>query len=272
VPVESVRVEQGDTSKAVFGLGTFGSRSAVIATGSIAGAAREVRAKILAVAGHLLETAPDDLELKDGIVSVRGAPAQAMPIGAVAGAIYFGGPAVRPPDLVEPTLSATRHYDPPETYSNGTVVSVVEVDIETGLVRIDRIATVEDCGTVVNPLIVDGQVAGAIAQGVGIALLEELHYDEDGQLQTSTLMDYLYPSATEIPPIEIGHLETPSPFTEHGVKGMGEGGTIAAPAAVVCAVADALRPLGVKIDRAPVGPDYLVSLLAESSASDPTRS
>jgi carbon-monoxide dehydrogenase large subunit len=184
-----------------------------------------------------------------------------MPIGAVAAAIYYGGPAVRPPDL-EPTLSATRHYDPPETYSNGTILAVVEVDVETGIVAIEQISVVEDCGTIVNPLIVDGQVTGAVAQGIGLALLEEVHYDEDGQLLTSTLMDYLYPSAAEVPPIEIGHLETPSPFTERGVKGMGEGGTIAAPAAVVAAVADALSPFGAKIDRSPVGPDYVLSLLA----------
>ncbi len=271
VPVESVRLEQGDTNTAVFGLGTFASRSMVIATGSIARAAREVRAKLLAVAGHLLETAPEDLELRDGLVTVRGAPAQSMPIGAVAAAIYYGGPAARPPDL-EPTLSVTRHYDPPETYSNGTVVAVVEVDVETGIVEVVRIAAIEDCGTVVNPLIVDGQVAGAIAQGIGLALLEELHYDEDGQLLSSTLMDYLYPSAADVPAMEIGHLETPSPLTERGVKGMGEGGTIAAPAAVVAAVADALTPFGVKIDRAPVSPDYLISLLAGTSSPDPSRS
>ena len=268
VSVESVRIEQGDTSKAVFGLGTFGSRSAVIASGSIAWAARDVRAKILAVAGHLLEAAPEDLELRDGFVTVRGAPATSMPIGAVAAAIYYGGPAVRPPDL-EPTLTATRHYDPPETYSNGTIVAVVEVDAETGIVEIERVSVVEDCGTVVNPLIVDGQVTGAVAHGIGLALLEELHYDEEGQLLTSSLMDYLYPSATEVPSVEIGHLETPSPFTEHGVKGMGEGGTIAAPAAVVCAVADALSPFRVRIDRSPVGPDYILSLLENARTPKP---
>jgi len=266
VPVESVRIEQGDTAGGVFGLGTFASRSAVIAAGSIAAASREVREKLLAVAGHQLEIAPEDLVLRDGLVTVRGSPSHSMPIGAVAHAVYFGGPAARPRELVEPTLSATRHHDPPETYSNGTMVAVVEVDIETGIVEIVRMAVVEDCGTVINPLIVDGQAAGAVAQGIGMALLEELHYDEHGQLLSGSLMDYLYPSATDVPAIEIDHLETPSPVTAHGVKGMSNGGTIAAPSAIAAAVADALTPLGVKIDRAPITPDYLISLLGEGSA------
>ena len=155
-------------------------------------------------------------------------------------------------------MTATRSYDPPETYANGTIVAIVEVDVATGFVDLQRVVAVEDCGIMINPMIVEGQVAGAIAQGIGAALYEECVYDDDGQARSTTLMDYLYPSTTEVPMIEMVHIETPSPVTEGGIKGVGEGGTIAAPAAIACAVADALAPFGIQIDRTPITPAYLL--------------
>ena len=154
---------------------------------------------------------------------------------------YFGAfvGGTRPPGI-DPALTSTRSYDPPETYANGCAAAVVEVDVETGVVTVEQLAIVDDCGVVLNPLVVDGQLAGAVAQGVGGALYEELVYDEDGNFLAGTLLDYLYPTTLEIPAIEVGHIETPSPVTEGGVKGCGEGGTICEPAAVVNAVADAL--------------------------------
>jgi carbon-monoxide dehydrogenase large subunit len=144
---------------------------------------------------------------------------------------------------------------------------VVEVDSETGVVEIERMVAVEDCGTMVNPLIVEGQLAGAVAQGIGCVLYEGLRYDEDGQFLAGTLVDFLYPTTTEVPRIEIDHLETPSPLTEGGFKGMGEGGLIGAPAAIVNAIADALEPIGVTIDRTPLRPADVLALIDAGTAA-----
>ncbi|MHA6795702.1 xanthine dehydrogenase family protein molybdopterin-binding subunit [Pseudonocardia bannensis] len=264
VRIENVRVVDGDTSKAVWGAGTYASRSAVVAGGSILYAATEVRNKLLALAGSLLEASPDDIELYDGQASIKGVPEKSLPIAQLAGVGYFGG-ALRP-EGQEPTLSATRYYDPPQTYSNGVVVAIVEVDAETGRVDLQRVVAVEDCGTMLNPLIVEGQVHGAVAQGIGAALYESLEYDESGQLLSGTLMDFLYPSSTEVPTIEVSHIVTPSPVTEGGMKGMAEGGTIAAPAAVINAIADALTPFGAVIRHAPVRPADVLALIEAGRA------
>jgi carbon-monoxide dehydrogenase large subunit len=161
-------------------------------------------------------------------------------------------------------LTSTRSYDPPETYANGCVAAVVEVDAETGSVTVEKVVIVDDCGTILNPMVVDGQLIGAAAQGVGGALYEELRYDEDGNFLAGNLLDYLYPSTLEIPPIEVGHLQTPSPVTDGGVKGCGEGGTIATPAAVVNAVVDALSPFAVSVERTPLDPSHVLSLIREA--------
>ena len=259
VRIENVRVVDGDTSKAVWGAGTYASRSAVVAGGAIRYAAGDVREKLLNLAANVLEASPDDIELYDGNASVKGVPDRAIPIAQLAGLGYFGG-ALRPSDQ-EPTLSSTRYYDPPQTYSNGVVVAIVEVDAKTGIVDLQRLVAVEDCGTMLNPMIVEGQVHGAVAQGVGAALYESLEYDENGQLLTGTLADFLYPSATELPTIEVAHLITPSPVTEGGMKGMSEGGTIAAPAAVLNAVSDALKPFGAKIHHSPIKPADVLAMI-----------
>jgi carbon-monoxide dehydrogenase large subunit len=264
VRLENVRVVDGDTSKAVWGAGTYASRSAVVAGGSIIYAAGEVRQKLLNIAAHLLEASPDDIELYDGQASIKGVPEKSLPIAQLAGVGYFGG-GLRPAGQ-EPTLSSTRYYDPPQTYSNGVVVAIVEVDAGTGQVDLQRVVAVEDCGTMLNPLIVEGQVHGAVAQGIGAALYESLEYDTSGQLLSGTLMDFLYPSSTEVPHIEVSHIVTPSPVTEGGMKGMAEGGTIAAPAAVINAITDALTPFGAEIHHSPVRPADVLALIEAGRA------
>ena len=266
VRLESVRVVQGDTAGVAYSHGTYGSRSAVIGGGAILRAAGEVRDKLLKVAAHALEVSEEDIDLYDGRATVRGAPARSLSVAELTAKAYFG--VDRPPDL-EPALTSTRSYDPPQTFSNACIVAVVEVDVGTGLVDVQRMAIVEDCGTIMNPMVVEGQIAGAIAQAIGAALYEELPYDEDGQLLAASLMDYLYPSTMEVPPMAMAHIETPSPVTEGGFKGMGEGGLVGGPAAVVNAVADALSPLGVTIEETPLTPSRVLGLIeaARSRAS-----
>jgi carbon-monoxide dehydrogenase large subunit len=254
---EDVRVVQGDTATTAYSTGSWGSRTAVIAGGSVLRATADVRRKLLQIAASELEASEDDLELEDATVAVRGSPNRSLTVAEVAAAAY----SARAPEGVDPSLTATRSYDPPATYSNACIACVVEVDAETGRVTIERIVAVEDCGTVLNPLLVDGQVAGAVAQGVGAVLYEGLPYGEDGQFLAGSLSEFLYPTAPELPDIEVDHLVTPSPVTEGGIKGMGEGGLIGAPAAIVNAIADALSPFGVSIDRTPLRPcDILAAI------------
>lgn len=263
VRLENVRVNYGTTEGSVYGMGTYASRSAVIGTGAIRLAAEDIKEKLLIMAGQLLEASPDDVELYDGQARLKGAPVKSIPIGELAGFSYFGGRA-RPEAVEEYSLASTRSYDPPETYSNGCCGVIAEVDTETGEIKLLRVVAVEDCGLMLNPTIVEGQISGAIVQGIGAALLEEAAYDDDAQFQAGSLMDYLYPTATEVPDLEIVHLETPSPVTAEGVKGMGEAGTIASPAAVVNAVADALEPFGIQIEKSPLTPSYILDLLREA--------
>jgi aerobic carbon-monoxide dehydrogenase large subunit len=261
VTPEEVRVLDGDTARTPFGMGTFGSRSGVFIAGTVSRAGRVVRDKLLRVAEVLLEAAHEDLELVDGTVGVRGVPARRIPLAAVAGAAHFA-PHVRA-ELGDPTLSATAFFDPPRpTHSNGTVAAIVEVDPDTGGVVIERIVAVEDCGTMVNPMIVEGQIRGGVAQGVGLALLERYVYDEAGQPQTTTLAEYLLPRSTDLPPIEIAHLETPSENGTAGIKGMAEGPASATPAAVVCAVLDAIAPHGNSIEALPLRPETIAAALS----------
>ena len=258
VRLEDVRVRQGDTASAVYGVGTYASRSSVLGAGTIMRAGADVRAKLVRIAAHELEADPADIELYDGRAHVRGSPDKTIDVTQLAQLAYFGH-TNRPADLEEPALTSTRSYDPPESYNNSTFGAIVEVDIETGIIDLQRFAAVEDCGTMLNPNVVEGQVAGGAAQGIGMALYEEVCYDEEGQLQTGSLVEFLYPSMMEVPDIEAEHIETPSPVTAAGVKGLGEGGLLTTPAAVVNAAADALAPLGVALDRLPLNPDYVLS-------------
>jgi carbon-monoxide dehydrogenase large subunit len=266
VPLEHVRVIHGDTALSPYGTGTYASRSAVLAGGAGILAAQTVREKAGRIAAHLLEADPADLVMSDGRVSVRGAPDRAVTLREIARAAYSG--TRRLPAGMEPGLEATRFYDPYfGTASSATHAAVVEVDRGTYEIGILRYVVAEDCGRIINPLIVEGQVHGGVAQGIGAALLEEVVYDSGGQLLTGTLMDYLVPSAAEVPGIEVQHLETPSPTTLGGFRGMGEGGTIGAPAAIANAVADALSPLGVEVNELPITPDRFLRLLRKAGGA-----
>ncbi|MDP8926311.1 MAG: xanthine dehydrogenase family protein molybdopterin-binding subunit [Actinomycetota bacterium] len=259
---EKILVRQGDTEATPYGWGTFASRSAVIGGGATKKAGTLLAERIKEVASHLLEADPRDLTLEDGKVSVSGSPDRHVEVAEVARAAHLE--AQRLPEGAAGTLEANASFDPPGTFSNATHGAIVEIDPETGDVRIDRYMVAEDCGVMINPMIVEGQVRGGVTQGIAAALYEQLVYDDEGQLVTSSLMDYLVPTATEIPNIEILHLETPCEYTETGAKGMGEGGTMGAPAAVASAVADALAHLDIEIDRLPITPDYLRAAIKES--------
>jgi aerobic carbon-monoxide dehydrogenase large subunit len=231
VAPEDVTVVGGDTAGIERGWGTVASRSAVVAGSAVAAAAAAVRERALEIAGDLLEAAPADLQVQGNRVVVAGAPERGLELGEVARAAEAAGAPV----------AATEYFEPPTvTWANGAHAAVVEVDPDTGEVRVLRYAVVHDCGRVINPVIVDGQVRGGVAQGLGGALYEELTYDDDGQLTSGTLADYLVPTAGEVPRIDLEHLETPSPLNPLGLKGVGEGGAIPVPAAIANAVEHAL--------------------------------
>ncbi len=263
-PLAHVRVRAGDThATPISTAGTRASRTAVVIGGALSLAAAELRTKLDAIAALLLEAAPGDVVAADGRFTVAGAPEPAVTLRQVAEAAHFD-PRLRE-RLPDPALTVTRFHDPKATYSNGCVVAVAEVDPELGEVTLRRLVAVEDCGTVINPTIVAGQVSGALAQGVGGALLEAMRYDDDGRLTTADLRTYKVPKATDLPPIAIGHEHSPSPFTVDGVKGMGESGVIAAPAAVANAVADAVAHLGVEIDRLPIDTGRIAAAATKGS-------
>ncbi len=239
--------------------GTRASRVAVVIGGAVLLAAEELRERLLAIAGFLLEADPADLELVEGGVALRDAPSRRVSLRELAEAAHYRRDlrAVVP----EPDLTASAFHDPRATYSNGCIVCEVEVDVETGAVGVERLVAVEDCGTILNPAIVDGQIRGALAQGLGLALLEHAAYDERGQPLASTFLDYLLPTAAEVPAVEIDHCRSPSPFTPGGIKGMGESGLVASPAAVAAAVADALAPFGARVERLPLSPETVLDMI-----------
>jgi aerobic carbon-monoxide dehydrogenase large subunit len=255
---ELIKVVHGDTDRAPYGWGTFASRSLVIAGGATLIAAQKVRTKLIKMASHLLEAAPGDIVLADGSARVAGTD-KAVPISRLAREAYtqthrFNGE-------IEPGMTETGHYDPPGTFSNACHVAIVDVDIETGHVAVEKFLAAEDAGRIINPMIADGQVHGGIAQGIGNALLEEIIYDDNGGILTASLADYLPPTAHEIPPIELHHIETPSPNSLTKAKGLGEGGAIGAPAAVLNAINDALAPFGIEIDEIPATPQRIRAAL-----------
>src|SRR2546427_11496231 len=220
VPLDWVTVTGGDTAGVPFGVGTFASRSGVTAGNSIVDAARRVRAKVLAAAGALLEAAPPDLEIEDRRVVVRGGPASAVDFARVVQAAL---PTFARPGVVTPDFDATAyHHVPTVTFASAVHVAVVDVDRDTGAVKLVRYVVAHDCGRVINPSIVDGQVHGGVAQGVGGALFEDMAYDAEGQLLAGSLMDYAVPVASDLPAIETVHLEFPSPRNPLGMKGLGE--------------------------------------------------
>src|SRR5881628_2245707 len=261
VPLDWVTIVGGDTAAVPFGVGTFASRSAVTAGSSIADACREVRTKVVRAASVLLEAGPDDIEIDDGRAFVRGAPGSAVDLARV---VQASIPTFARPGVASPDFEATAyHHVPTVTYASAVHVAQVEVDLGTGGVKLLRYVVAHDCGRVINPTIVEGQVHGGVAQGVGGALFEEMVYDETGQLLTGSLMDYAVPKADDLPPIETVHLEFPSPRNPLGVKGLGEGGAISPPAAIANAVEDALAPFGVRIKETPVTAGRIVARLQQ---------
>jgi carbon-monoxide dehydrogenase large subunit len=258
VTPDLIKVIHGDTDRAPYGWGTFASRSLVISGGATLIAARKVRAKLIKIASTMLEAAPGDIVLEDGAARVAGTD-RSVSIAKLAREAYtqthrFNGE-------IEPGLTETGTYDPPGTFSNACHVAVVDVDVETGRVRIEKYLVAEDAGRIINPMIAEGQVHGGIAQGIGNALLEEIIYDESGGILTANLADYMPPTAREMPPVELHHMETPSTQSITKAKGLGEGGTIGAPAAVINAINDALTPFGVAIDEIPATPQRIRAAL-----------
>ena len=258
---KDVRVVHGDTDRTPYGWGTFASRSLVISGGATILAIRKIRKKLLIIASHILEAAPDDIVLKNGSAKVSGTD-RAVPIAALARAAYHQ--VHRFKGEITPGLSESAHYDPGGTFSNACHVAIVEVDPETGRVTAEKFLVVEDAGRIINPMIAGGQVHGGVAQGIGNALFEEIIYDGLGNIQTATLADYMPPTSREIPPIELHHIETPTDASITGAKGLGEGGAIGAPAAIINAINDALTPFGVSIDEMPATPQRIRAALRDS--------
>jgi carbon-monoxide dehydrogenase large subunit len=266
VPPDRVTVSEGDTRLIAYGTGTFGSRSAVMAGGASILAARRVRDKALRIAAHLLEAAAADVVIDNGAFRVRGTGGRAVAWSDVARAAYMGTSGL--PAGVEPGLEASASHDLPIDHvpaSYGVHCATVEVDADTGTFKILRYVIVEDCGTMLNPVVVEGQLHGAFAQGLGTATSEALVYDDNGQLLTASLMDYGLPRASHMPGVEIHHLNTPSPYTLNGAKGMAEGASVAPPATLANAISDALRPLGVDIMALPLTPDRLRAAIAAAT-------
>jgi carbon-monoxide dehydrogenase large subunit len=263
VAPDIIKVIHGDTDTSPYGWGTFASRSLVISGGATLIAARKIRAKLIKIASHLLEAAPEDIVLEAGAAKVAGTD-RSITIAKMAREAYtqthkFKGE-------IEPGMTESGTYDPPGTFSNACHVAIVEVDIETGHTRIEKFLVAEDAGKIINPMIADGQVHGGIAQGIGNALLEEIIYDDNGGILTANLADYMPPTAREMPDIELHHIETPSTQSITKAKGLGEGGCIGAPAAIVNAINDALTPFGVAVDEIPATPQRVRAALRTAEA------
>jgi carbon-monoxide dehydrogenase large subunit len=272
IPLELVKIRFGDTAVSPYGLGTWASRSLVYAGGAVILASRDIKEKMVAIAAHLMGRPVTDLVYADGAIAVRSAPSQQITMQEIARIAYHES--TRLADDTDPGLEVTRRYRAPDpgSFSNSLHAVVVEVELDTGAVRILRYVVIEDCGTVVNPLIVDGQLIGGVAQGIGQALFEHAAYDDSGQPIAVTLADYLVPSCSDMPRIEIHHIETPSPLSLGGFKGMGEGGAVNPPAAIANAITDALSPFGILINKTPITPEWLaMAVAARTTPSDQTN-
>ena len=285
VPIDTVHVTTGDTRRMAYAVGTFASRGAVMSGNAVALAARVVRAKALRIAAEALEVSAEDLEIEDGIIRVKGAPDTAIALATVAvlsnplryafdesarAATQFAGTfdPDKPPiaDDEEPGLEGQDFYSPTQaTFANGMHAAIVETDPVTAEIRILRYCVIHDCGIMVNPMIVEGQVHGGVAQGVGGALYERMAYDESGQLMNASFMDFLMPYASEVPHIETDHLQTPSPLNPLGIKGAGEAGTIPVTAVIASAIEDAE---GFPIRSMPISPTQLWELRQQHARED----
>jgi len=261
VTPDDVVVSLADTSSIAIGFGTMASRSTVTLSGALHHASLRLRDKVFSIAANILECAPADLELRDGGVGVVGVPGAAVSLARVAQAARPGWESERPPG-VDAGLEETFYWQPPTvTWSYAVHAAIVEVDAETGQVRIDDYAVAHDCGVVVNPMLVEGQIHGGAVQGLGGALCEAIAYDANGQLLSGSLMDYALPMAADMPAFRIVHLRSPSPLNPLGVKGVGEGGAVAPPVAIANAVCDALAAFGVEFNATPLTPQRIVEAL-----------
>jgi carbon-monoxide dehydrogenase large subunit len=266
VHCDDVTVVTGDTAAISLGVGTFAARTAVNAGSSVHLAAKEVASKAKKLAAGMMECAEDDLELAEGSVRLKSAPDVRKSLREIA-VKSIGTPGFSMAGGLSPGLEHTAYFTPEQSvYSNGTHVAEVEVDVETGAVAILRYIVAHDCGRVINPMVVDGQVIGGVAHGVGNALFERMLYDENAQPLSTNFGEYLLPLATDVPHVTLVHLETPSPLNPLGIKGAGEGGTIPAIAAIISAVENALAPFGVTIAEAPITPQRIVELLRSRRA------
>ena len=259
IPAADVIIEEGDTDTAPYGLGTYASRSTPTSGAATAMAARKIRDKARKIAAHLLECSEQDLEWETGKFFVKGAPSKSKTIQEIAFAAY-----TNIPEGLEAGLEAVNYYDPPNlTFPFGTYICVVDIDKGTGEVKVRRFVAVDDCGNVINPMIVEGQIHGGLTEGLAIAFMQLIDYDESGNVQGGTFMDYLIPTAVETPHWETGSTCTPSPHHPLGAKGVGESPNVGSPAAFVNAVVDALSPLGVKHIDMPITPWKVWSILKE---------
>jgi carbon-monoxide dehydrogenase large subunit len=277
VSPEDVEIVFGDTNAVPYGLGSYASRGATFGMSAVYQAATQVREKLLKAAGNLLEASPEDLELGGGAVSLAGAPARRMTVAEVARAVYlFPGPYAVLPDEPNPTLEGNFVWTNPQVswnpdehgrvrlypaHGGGAEGALVEVDIETGEVKVEKLWVCHDVGTMINPAIVTAQIVGGMIQGFGGTMMEQFRYDEDGRMLTNTLNDYQLPNALSAPPIEVMHIETPSPITPLGTKGVGEAGCIGTPTALMAAVEDALAPFGVSVDMTPLAPEQVLGMI-----------
>jgi carbon-monoxide dehydrogenase large subunit len=263
IPAEHIKVEEGDTDTAPYGLGTYASRSTPVAGAAASIASRKIRDKAKKIAAHLLEAAEEDLVWEQGKFYVKGSPDKAKTIQEIAFAAYTNHP-----QGMEAGLEAVDYYDPPNlTYPFGSYICVVDIDRGTGQVKVRRFVAVDDCGTRINPMIVEGQIHGGLTMGFAPALMEEIQYDQDGNIYGATFMDYLLPTAVETPNWETGETVTPSPHHPIGAKGVGESATVGAPAAIANAVVDALWHLGVRHVDIPMTAPKVWALLKEHGAA-----
>jgi len=264
IPASDIQVEEGDTDTAPYGLGTYASRSTPTSGAAAALAARKIRAKAKTIAAHLLECSEADLDWEPGKFFVKGVPGRSKTIQECAFAAY-----TNMPQGMEPGMEATHYYDPPNlTFPFGSYICVVDIDRGTGEVKVRRFVAVDDCGNIINPMIVDGQIHGGLAQGVGPALYEEIGYDEDGNVYGGSFLDYYVPTALECPKWETDKTVTPSPHHPLGAKGVGESATVGAPPAIANAVVDALSHLGVTHVDIPITPEKVWQLLRKAGVAE----
>jgi carbon-monoxide dehydrogenase large subunit len=271
VSLEEISLIEGDTAAIAFGCGTFGSRSTVNVGSAIHGASVRLKEKVLRLAAHILEASPHDLDLSDGKVFVRGMPQRSISLSALARAAVPGW-ASKLPEELEPGLEEIFYFVPPTvTWANAVHVAVIEVDVQTGGIKLLDYSVAHDAGRLINPLLVDGQIHGGVAQGIGATLYEEIAYDQNGQLLSGSFVNYLLPGSMEVPSIKTVHLESPSPLNPLGVKGLGEGGAIAPPAAIANALADALSDFRPQVNEIPLTPDRVLALLARKEVKVEAR-